>query len=114
MTIENVKIRSTMLGIEDHGLTTCWLMLEWPGSGQGFGGRMLGTEKKPHAAFGFFVRRILETLGTDIWENLPGKYARIEHDDGSGCSQKILRLGHITEDRWFDPEAELAELEKTQ
>jgi len=112
--IVNAKIESTMLGVEDHGVTTFYLMLAWDGSSQGFGGLNLGAVGAPRAGFGFAVRRVLETVGVSAWEQLPGKLVRIEIDDAPGCANKIFRIGHIIENRWFDPVAELKTLEQDQ
>ena len=39
--IKNAIITGTYLGIEDHGILTFWLYLDYGGSGQGFGGYQL-------------------------------------------------------------------------
>lgn len=106
----NAKISSTMLGYEDHGLLSCWLYLEQPGCGQGFGGyRLDGPGKKDHAACGFWVRRILETVGVEKWEELKGKYIRVEGHQGG-----IEAIGHLLEDKWFRPREELQKQEREE
>ena len=93
---KNAKIASTMLGIEDHGIMTCMLTLDYGGVSQGFGGYDL-----KYGPYGVkFLREILETVGVSEWEDLPGKYIRVVSDHG-----KVHRIGHITEDRWFTPES---------
>ena len=110
--IRNAKIARTTLGYEDHGILTCFLNLEWAGGGQGFGGYALDAWRGPRdgngrrwgTAYGCeFIARILNVVGVDAWEKLPGKYVRMDADFG-----KIYRIGHITDDKWFEP-AQLAD-----
>ena len=109
METKNAVIESTMLGIEDHGILTCFLNLNYGGSGQGFGGYGLdgfdkAKDKRIGTAWGMeFVRRVLETMEVDSWEKLSGKHCRVISDNG-----KVYKIGHIIKDRWFDPEKDLA------
>jgi len=98
----NARIESTMLGIEDQGILTCYLHLRQEGAGQGFGGYSL----KSHGID--MIKRILETVGVSDWEDLPGEYVRVEGND-----HKIRKIGHITDDKWYEPEAEYKEGEKS-
>ncbi len=106
--IRNVKIESTMLGWEDHGMLTAWLTVTWPGGGQGFGGYALDEpiqiggkfSHRQGSDFGMrFVESIIKTVGVESWEKLKGSYCRIDAEHS-----KIHRLGHLLEDRWFDPQ----------
>jgi len=107
----NALIESTMLGVEDHGILSCFLHLKYDGSGQGFGGYSLDTyngKEREGTAWGMeFVRRILEVLEADKWEDLPGMYLRAKH-----TWSKVSEIGHITKDKWFNPERDLAYLTK--
>jgi hypothetical protein len=112
MEIENGKIRSTMLGTEDHGIFTCFIDIDFDGSGQGFGGYGLDSWSKKHdrrigTAYGLeFIKHILDVVGVEKWEDLVGKYIRVKHD-----MTKIESIGHITKNKWFDPRNDLAEFE---
>ena len=104
MEIKNAKIESTMLGFEDHGIFTYCLQLDYGGSGQGFGTYMLDAKDPadpktvPHNYGIRHIRQILGVVGVEKWEDLPGKYIRVEAEhDG------IRRIGNILEDKWFDP-----------
>lgn len=100
MTIEtrNAVIESTMLGIEDHGIMTCVLHLNFDGWSQGF-----GTHDLAPPAYGVaYLRRILETVGVDTWEQLRGKVIRARTDYG-----KIHAIGNVIKDVWFAPETDL-------
>ena len=82
------KIESTQLGVEDHGIMTFWLLFNFGGSEQGFGGccldtyseeekRMIGT-----AAGMDIIMQILEVCGVSDWEDIKGKtlYALYDTD----------------------------------
>ncbi len=98
--IKNAQIRSVWLGVEDHGLVTAWVNLDYGGSSQGFGGWNFGAASKPiTSAFGIeYLRRLLETVGVKSWEELPGKVVRVDADFA-----KVYRIGHALKDAWFDP-----------
>ena len=104
MHIENGKIRDTMLGIEDHGIMTCWLSLDFSSAGQGFGGYAMDSfsrEQKGRIGDGksiMAIRKILETVGVEKWEDLKGKYVRVKRSTAFG---KIDAIGHIVEEKWF-------------
>lgn len=97
-----------MLGYEDHGILTCYLHLDYGGSGQGFGGYSLDEPIKdeegkflgrvPTDATGKWVKEILNVVGVEKWEDLKGKYIRVEAD-----FNKIHRIGNLLEDKWFAP-----------
>jgi len=99
---KNAYIESTFLGIEDHGITTAVISLSGEGWSQGFGTLCLGTEDKPKAEFGAFVRRVLETLEIDSWESLKGMAVRMRGDYG-----RVHEIGHSVKDQWFNPVKEL-------
>lgn len=108
MKTKNAKIEKTMLGIEDHGVMTCMLYLDYNGSGQGFGGWCLDSPvkddegkliKREGTRKGLnFIMQILKVLEVENWEDLPGTYCRIE-----GTDNKVYRIGHLLKDKWFDP-----------
>lgn len=106
--VKNAKIRGTMLGIEDHGIMTAFIELDYGGAGQGFGGYGFDnphkTKEEPYGrrgtAFGCeFIRRVLDVVGVEKWEDLKGKHVRVV-----ATWDKVKRIGHIIEEKWFDPE----------
>lgn len=105
--IVNARISSTMLGIEDHGIMTFMISLDYGGMAQGYGGYAMDsynptTKKRIGSSFGIeAIRFILETVGVDRWENLLGKYVRVERGDNYG---KIIAIGNIIEDKWCNME----------
>lgn len=102
----NAKIKGTMLGYEDHGILTCFIILEQEGAGQGFGGFRLDAPKDADSVLGtFWIKRILNTVGVSKWEDLAGNYVRVEGEDFG----EIRGIGHITDNKWFFPKKEIKE-----
>ena len=106
--IVNARIERTSLGIEDHGILTAVLGLDYGGVGQGFGGYSLDNwsnedGRRVGTAYGMeFVSRILKTVGVEKWEDLKGKHIRVDQEHN-----KIWGIGHIVNDVWFYPEKDL-------
>jgi len=111
--IENAKITGTTLGIEGHGIFTAYIHLEGDGWGVSFGGYAFdywseADKRRVGASYGMeFIRRLMNTVGVESWEKLPGAFVRV---DSEGWGGKAKRIGHITKAQWFDPEALFAEM----
>ena len=104
--IKNALIKSTMLGREDHGIMTFMIFIEFDKCVTcGVGGYMLdeydkGLNKRVFRAKSMeSISKVLDVVGVDRWEDLTGKYIRIE-DNGWGST--INKIGNIIEDKWFD------------
>jgi hypothetical protein len=97
--IKNARVQKTMLGIEDHGILTAFLYLDFGHASQGFGGysfdqREPKTERVIGSRFGAeFIRRVLE------WERLPGTYCRTQ-----GNHTHLEAIGHPLREVWYFPE----------
>ncbi|MDR0905797.1 MAG: hypothetical protein LBN00_06450 [Oscillospiraceae bacterium] len=104
MTIENGKITSTMLGIEDHGILSAYLTITFASGGCSFGGYSLdswsaGEKRRVGTAFGTeCIIRILDTVGVEKWEDLKGAFVRVAH---TGLGGVIEKIGNLIEDKWF-------------
>lgn len=96
------KITNTMLGIEDHGILTIYIMVAGDGWGCGFGGysfdhwdpdkkRCVGSPELSEA-----ITQILETLDVESWEQVKGQYVRVIME-----GNKIKKIGNILKDKWF-------------
>lgn len=101
--IKNAVIESVRLTSDDHGCLSAWLMLDYGGSGQGFGGYALYlpqtyTHHKLQSVAGHFIWRCLEIAGVSEWSKLPGKTIRVR-----GNHSGIEAIGHIVKDDWFCP-----------
>ena len=92
-TIHNAKIESAFLGYEDHGIFTYFLQVHDGKSSQGFGGYAL-VEGSTRA----HLVGIMRAVGVGQWSHLRGENIRIVREDGT-----IRKIGHIVEDKWFDP-----------
>ena len=105
MEIKNAKIRSTMFGREDHGIMTFMIFVEFDPCTCGVGGYAIdqydkNTKSRVFTASGLeAISKILEVVGVDTWEQLPGKYIRIK-DNGWGST--IDEIGNLMEDKWFN------------
>lgn len=104
----NAKIRSTMLGREDHGILTAFLNLDYGSGGQSFGGYALDEWVGPRSsegkrigtAYGMeFIAEILRVLEVETWEKLPGTVCRVRAEHS-----KVHAIGHFLKDQWFEPE----------
>jgi hypothetical protein len=110
--IENAIIESTMLGYEGHGILTCYIGIKAGHFGGSFGGYSLDeyhekSRTRIATPYGLeFITRIMRVIGVETWEELKGKHCRIRAA-GLGC--RIGEIGHIIEDKWFDPAALLKE-----
>lgn len=104
--IKNARITSTMLGREDHGILTFMIYIKFDsGMHCGVGGYVL-DEYDPVNKVRIFkpksmevISKILDVVGVNSWEELPGKYIRFE-DNGWGSM--VTKIGNIMEDKWLD------------
>lgn len=105
MEIKNAKISSTMLGREDHGIMTFIIYIDACDFSCGVGGYCL-DEFNPATQTRVFraesmevISKILEVVGVDKWEDLPGKYIRFEYN---GFGSNVTKIGNIIEEKWID------------
>lgn len=111
MVLKNAVITSAEISNDDHGLLTAWIMLDYGGSGQGFGGFALYLPKdfKHHAKdtfyAGHFIWRVMEVAEVSKWSQLKGKTVRVQLDN-EGLGGKIEAIGHIVKDNFFNPSLE--------
>jgi hypothetical protein len=107
--IKNAVIESATITSDDHGLLSAWLQLNYGGSGQGFGGFALYLPKsfKHHTLLspaGHYIWRVMEVAEVTEWSKLPGKTIRVKTDSERDFGGRIVAVGHIVKDDWFDPE----------
>ena len=104
---ENGRITETMLGIEDHGIMTFHIFIEFEKGECGYGGYALDsydqkTGRRVGSAAGMqAIMEILDCVGVEKWEDLTGAFIRCEH---TGWGGKILRIGNLIKDKWFSLE----------
>lgn len=111
--IKNAKITGTLLGVEDHGIVSCMLYLDYGGTSQGFGGYALDTYEKGRnhpilgdrlgTAYGLdLIMCILKVVGVGSWEKLEGQHVRVKTEGDFGVATAI---GHFLKDEWLDIKA---------
>lgn len=100
--ILNAKITSTKLG-EEHGCLTADLFVEGEGWACAFGGYCLDfwfAEVGSYSSsdgYGAIIE-LMKTLEVESWEELKGKYVRVESEGWGG---KIIRIGYLMKNKWF-------------
>lgn len=105
MEIKNAIISSVSLSNGDHGVLSAWLHLDFGGAGQGFGGYALYAPRNSARDYaGKFIWRCMEIGGVHEWSALKGRPIRVR-----GTSERIEAIGHILEDKWFNPALEFKE-----
>lgn len=110
------RVKSVFLGIEDHGILTFMVMLDFGGSGQGFGTYTLDTydhvkKRRVGTAFGCeALLRLIEFFGGTTLDAAKGQ-AVIAVRDGVGLGSTIRKLKRLPCDGGaeYDIEAILAE-----
>lgn len=100
--IKNAVIDRVSIFMDDHGLLTAYLYLEYGGAAQGFGGYQLWPLKSEEKGAGLFIWRVMETVGVSAWEDLKGKPVRVRGD-----RMQIREIGHYIKDQWFCPSREM-------
>lgn len=104
-TIENAKIISVDLSMEDHGVLTLRLVLKGAGWGTVLGGYVMGkgyvgADEFTGSAKGIEeIMRIMDTVGVSSFNDMEGKYVRVVL---GSCGDTITKIGNIIENKWFD------------
>lgn len=116
MEIENAKISSASITMEDHGCVTFWVYIEMDCGSCDIGGYCighgyLGADHFDGDGLGIeAMARIMDTVGVDKWEDLKGKYIRVVNE---GWGKSINKIGNIIKDKWFDIDKFFKEKQKT-
>ena len=103
--IENAKITKVSLTMAEHGCLTFWVWVEMQNGACGIGGYCIGHGHLDADHFDgdgrglVAMARIMDTVGVENWEDLKGEYCRV---DSEGWGGKIIRIGNLIRDKWFD------------
>ena len=102
----NAQIKSTRLGYCDHSIFTFGLTLDLQnGGGVTVGGYAMdeyveSEKERVGTAYGMnIIKRILEVVGVRNWEELQGKYIRVEC---GGIGSRVTKIGNLMKDEWVD------------
>lgn len=116
-TITSAIIESASIDTGDLGLLTAWLYLRFNGSEvQGFGGYALYLPKRSKNSTvngdfaGHFIFRCLQISDVKSWDKITGRSIRLKHDQ-PGFGGKILSIGHIVKDEWFNPSDDFSKMQ---
>jgi len=99
-------VRSVRLGIEDHGILTMWLDLDFGGTGQGFCGPALDVWSKEkdrrvgHACGSDFILEMLRLFGVDDIQDIKGRYIIALREERNGLI-KGLKTPSVDGDHTF-------------
>jgi len=112
---KNAKIKGVSLTMEDHGVLSAYLHLDYGGACQSFGNYELyspyyyQTHQKQANFAGHFIWRCMEIAGVERWEDVAGKTIRVRaRHDG------IDAIGNIIEDDWFYPSKDFKTMMETE
>ena len=103
--IENARITKVSLSMADHGCLTFDLFIEGAGWACAVGGWKIGTGYSGSDYFSatgaglVAMMKIMDVVGVEKWEDLKGKYIRVDSD---GWGSTIHKIGNIIKDDWFD------------
>jgi hypothetical protein len=111
-TLINGAISKTFLGRVKEGLTFR-LDIKYSEGVVSYGNIVLeetlpGGIIAPTLLTGAIIAKLLMSLSIGSWEALPGTPVRLEVD----TQGKILKIGHIYEDKWFNLNQEVEEYNK--
>jgi len=116
--IENGIIESADIVFSRGFALDCWLHLKFDGTGQGFGGYVLGgnpfdkaipanNHKEQGNLAADFIGGCMAVAGVEKFSDLAGKVIRVERDGDWG---KITAIGHPVKDIWYRPAERMAML----
>ena len=113
--VENGRITSADIVFSRGFILDCWVTIEFEGSGQSFGGYVLGgnpfdttavcarhEEQRNLAAD--FIGGVMAVADVEKFSELTGKVIRVRRDSPFGTIQAI---GHAFKDRWYEPKARM-------
>lgn len=102
----NAQINTSRLGFISNGIFSFCLTLTIQGGGAvNIGGYVMDSydkekEKRIGTAYGMdLVMRILEVVGVKTWEELEGKYIRINN---VRLGDSVTKIGNLMKEDWVD------------
>jgi hypothetical protein len=123
--IINAIIEDATIRFDRDIFLSCWLTLNYGGTGQGFGGYVLGGTPRHTGTFpagdhanqpnvaGHYIANVMAVVGVTEFDHLRNKVIRVVQSS-KGYGSNILGIGHPIEDKWFFPNQELDELQDSK
>lgn len=104
----NAIIRAATLRQERGFVLDSWVHVDFDHGSQGFGGFALyigktGSNHTVESPAGHWLWRVMEIAGVEDWSKVVGKAIRCRIE-----GERIVAIGHIVKDDWFEPAAEFA------
>ena len=103
---EIAVIKSSSLGIEDHGILTAMIDCRWDGGGIGVGGYRLDKGgcapdyKSEGSAYGLDqIMQIMDVVGVNKWEALKDKQVIVLFDKSSGWGSPAVGIANLLNDK---------------
>lgn len=120
--IENGRIIEADIVFSRGFILDCCLTIEFEGSGQGFGGYVLGGNPFDTSAVcarhdmqanlaADFIGGVMAVADVERFSQLVGKIIRVRRETPFG---PIEAIGHPVKDRWYEPKARMAMLAARQ
>lgn len=118
--IENGRITNADIMFSRGFILDCWLTLEFDGSGQGFGGYVLGGNPFDTSAAcarhhdqrnlaADFIGGVMAVADVEKFSELVGKVIRVRRETSFG---PIVAIGHPFKERWYEPSVRMEVLAK--
>lgn len=103
MEIKNAIITDWKITNDYHSCLSMWVYLDYGGAGQGFGGYSLGNKQSEFVPNGgnycaHFIAKVMECAGVECLSQPKGKTLRVQAEHN-----KVHAIGHIIENKWFNP-----------
>lgn len=93
---KNALITDVQIEIEDHGILTLLVRLDYGGVMQAFGGFDVRTNLSK------WMIKLFDVLEVRDFDSIKGKTVRVK------CSRtEVYSIGHFMKDKWFTPKKDL-------
>jgi hypothetical protein len=120
--IENGRITGVEIQFDRGFALSCWVHIEFDGSGQGFGGYVLGGNPFDQSAVcarhdeqanfaADFIGGVMACADVERLSDAKGNVIRVRRDEHFG---PIVAIGHPFKDRWYEPAVRLGAIAKAK
>ena len=98
------RITSTSLGVEDHGIFSAFLTVEWSGGGVSVGGYALDDwdvdeKRRLGTAYGLdHIAEIMRVVGVERWEHVKGKQIIVLFAGSGGWGSRAVGIANTVDE----------------